>query len=175
MPYSTYVIIRGRQHNSGRDLRIPKGCYRLGVVSRSHGVFFRNKLRKNGGRFIFSAPFSAESRITRSQRRAHAYSVARIANPTGITTRAGPGSIIMATPIKRTVIPTIKITMRRAYLIIFRFYRFIQADVRARGWISVQQAQTGCDFFNVIHNPVHAKHHGLERFWRRHIHFNPLQ
>jgi hypothetical protein len=50
----------------------------------------------------------------RNQRRAHAYSTPRIASPSGITTSAGPGSTIIATPIASTVPPTTEIAMRRA-------------------------------------------------------------
>jgi len=39
------------------------------------------------------------------QRRAHTNSVAKIANPAGITTTAGPGRMIIATPISTTVPP----------------------------------------------------------------------
>ncbi|MEJ2257408.1 MAG: hypothetical protein P8X98_10445 [Woeseiaceae bacterium] len=40
----------------------------------------------------------------------------RIARPTGMTTRAGPGVTIMTTPSSTTVVPTTPMTIRRAAL-----------------------------------------------------------
>jgi len=52
----------------------------------------------------------------RSQRRAHANSIPRIASPAGITTKAGPGSTIMKTPISTTVPPMSAIAQRLAHV-----------------------------------------------------------
>ena len=38
-------------------------------------------------------------------RRAHAYSLAKIASPIGMTMKAGPGKTIIAMPISSTVTP----------------------------------------------------------------------
>ena len=56
-----------------------------------------------------------------SQRRAHAYSVARIASPIGMTMNAGPGKTSRATPISRTVAPTTDTITRLTTLIFSRF------------------------------------------------------
>ena len=56
-----------------------------------------------------------------NQRRAHAYSVARMARPTGITTNAGPGNTNSATPISRTVAPTTETITRLMILTLSRF------------------------------------------------------
>jgi hypothetical protein len=50
----------------------------------------------------------------RNHDRAHAYSMPRIASPSGITTRPGPGSTSIATPIRSTVPPTMEIAIRLA-------------------------------------------------------------
>jgi hypothetical protein len=47
-----------------------------------------------------------------NKRRAHKNSVARIANPNGITTTAGPGRITIATPMNKTVKPSVATTPR---------------------------------------------------------------
>ena len=52
-----------------------------------------------------------------SQRRAHAYSVARMASPTGITTKAGPGKTSRAMPINRIVAPTTETITRLTTLV----------------------------------------------------------
>src|SRR5512139_396684 len=54
------------------------------------------------------------SRTRRSRRRAQTNSVARIARPAGITTNAGPGRTIIATPIATTVPPTTSTIERHA-------------------------------------------------------------
>jgi alkylation response protein AidB-like acyl-CoA dehydrogenase len=51
-----------------------------------------------------------------SQMRAHANSMPRMARPAGITTKAGPGSTIMATPTSSTDPPTMQMTTRFATL-----------------------------------------------------------
>ena len=58
-----------------------------------------------------------------SQRRAHAYSVARIASPKGITTNAGPGKTSRAIPISSTVAPTTDTIARLTNLISSTFQR----------------------------------------------------
>src|SRR6266487_6599385 len=55
-----------------------------------------------------------------SQRRAHAYSLARIARPIGITMNAGPGKTKRATLISRTVAPTTETITRLTTLIFSR-------------------------------------------------------
>ena len=55
-----------------------------------------------------------------SHRRAHAYSVARIAIPTGIITKAGPGRTSRAIPISRTVEPTTDTMTRLTTLMLSR-------------------------------------------------------
>jgi len=69
-----------------------------------------------------------------SQRRAHAYSVARIANPMGMTMNAGPGNTRRATPISRTVTPITETITRRTTLIFSIFQildnHFIQDEKR---------------------------------------------
>jgi len=58
-----------------------------------------------------------------SQRRAQAYSVARIASPSGITTNAGPGKTSKAIPISRTVAPTTDTITRLTTLMLSRCQR----------------------------------------------------
>ena len=58
-------------------------------------------------------PF-AFARTRASQRRAQANSRPRMARPAGITTRAGPGSTTMASPISSSVPPISVTAMRRA-------------------------------------------------------------
>lgn len=59
------------------------------------------------------------SLILRNQRRAQANSMAKIARPVGMTSVAGPGSTIIATPTSKTVPPTMETTMRRAVLYVY--------------------------------------------------------
>ena len=58
-----------------------------------------------------------------SHRCAHAYSVARIASPTGITTNAGPGRISKAIPISTTVAPITDTITRLTILMLSSFQR----------------------------------------------------
>src|SRR5215475_10649821 len=58
-----------------------------------------------------------------SHRRAQAYSVARMASPTGITTNAGPGKTSRAIPISTTVAPTTDTITRLTTLILSGFQR----------------------------------------------------
>ncbi len=54
------------------------------------------------------------TRMRLSNRRAHTNSIARIARPSGITTKAGPGKKIIASPIETTVPPSSPMTIRQA-------------------------------------------------------------
>ena len=92
-----------------------------------------------------------------NQRRAHAYSVARMARPTGITTNAGPGNTNSATPISRTVAPTTETITRLMILMLSRFEvrksRLIQCKGvpgcfiwRVRCHHIVRRSQTGSAF-----------------------------
>ncbi len=138
---------------------------------------FRLFLReKNERRFSFSAPFSADSRIIRSQRRAQANSVARMARPIGITTIAGPGRTIRAMPIRSTVPPTTETTTRRAYLSsIGRYYQDQSCQATGEAVDSAKKPEPGGNCFNFVHDAVHARDGGLERLRCRHVYPYPLQ
>ena len=77
-----------------------------------------------------------------NQRRAHAYSVARMARPTGITTNAGPGNTNSATPISRTVAPTTETITRLMILTVSRF------EVR-KSRLTQRKGVSGCFIWRV--------------------------
>jgi len=101
-----------------------------------------------------------------SHRRAQANSSPRIARPTGITTIAGPGAIIMTMPIARTVRPMTSTAIRRTRPTV-RLIVFIDSDysfgvasrlscVRFRGDFEVRpltkqrQADIETSFFGLL-------------------------
>ena len=96
--------------------------YRRGVESFPSELDRREKRERN---FSFLAPLSAESRRIRSQWRAQANSVAKMAKPIGMTTTAGPGRTSSAIPTRSTVIPITDTTTRRAYFSMAKFYQFL--------------------------------------------------
>jgi len=62
--------------------------------------------------------FGSHSRALRSQRLAHANSIARMANPAGIMRKAGPGNTTNAMPTAKTVPPSVATMMRLIFFII---------------------------------------------------------
>jgi hypothetical protein len=93
-----------------------------------------------------------------NQRRAHAYSVARMARPTGITTNAGPGNTNSATPISRTVAPTTETITRLMTLTLSRF------EVR-RSRLTQRKGVPGCFIWRVrCHHIVRRSQTG-SAFW----------
>src|SRR6185369_12336799 len=106
-----YALHAEAVSRQGAVLRISTRALRAGFDLRSadRAVSHRRSLRRRRN----PEPFSFAST---SRRFAHANSMARIASPAGITMKAGPGRIIIATPTSSTVNPATAMATRLIHL-----------------------------------------------------------